>query len=79
MYGVSATDGEGFKVHTIANALIRRLVNVASLAAAMSLWQMSNEMSTKFKNTKTLEEVDGLMASFIGYVRSHCNRKKLEF
>ena len=50
--------------------LIYRLVNIASIGAAVSLEMMSNAMSAKFKNTKTLEEVDELMASFLEYVRS---------
>ncbi|KAL5109202.1 Carbonyl reductase NADPH 3 [Taenia crassiceps] len=42
-----------------------RLVNVASLAAMMSLRAMSKEMAAKFKSQLTLHELDELMASFI--------------
>ena len=52
----------------ISDLLANRLVNVASLMAAVSLQSMSKEMSAKFKNATTLEEVDELMASFIKYV-----------
>ena len=43
---------------------------MASTTAAFAFQMMSSEMSTKFKNAKTLEEVDELMASFVGYVLS---------
>ncbi|VDK27367.1 unnamed protein product [Taenia asiatica] len=44
---------------------LRRLVNVASMAAMMSLRAMSKEMAAKFKGQLSLQEVDDLLASFI--------------
>ena len=47
-------------------------MNVSSMVAAMSLQAMSKEMSEKFKNAMTLEEVDGLITSFVKYVIITC-------
>nr|CDS21653.1 carbonyl reductase 1 [Echinococcus granulosus] len=52
-----------------------RLVNVASMAAMMSLRAMSKEMAAKFKGRLTLQEVDELIASFIKHAEAGDHKK----
>ncbi|VDD80329.1 unnamed protein product [Mesocestoides corti] len=47
-----------------------RLVNVASMAAVMSLHSMKKEMADKFKGPLTMEELDGLIASFVSHAEA---------
>ncbi|CDI97374.1 carbonyl reductase 1 [Echinococcus multilocularis] len=52
-----------------------RLVNVASMAAMMSLRAMSKEMVAKFKGRLTLQEVDEMIASFIKHEEAGDHKK----
>ncbi|VDK40981.1 unnamed protein product [Taenia asiatica] len=52
-----------------------RLVNIASMAAMMSLRAMSKEMAAKFKGQLSLQELDELMASFIKHAEAGDHEK----
>ncbi|VDM32919.1 unnamed protein product [Hydatigera taeniaeformis] len=52
-----------------------RLVNVASMAAMMSLRAMSKEMAAKFKGPLSMQEVDELMASFVRHAEAGDHEK----